>query len=105
MSRESRCYALPTVGLKEELAEREEMRAKARAEYAALVPIVKRRAKRIARQNAVAGWFLEVASLLVVFPILDQLVSDRPFRWEVAGAAVGFAFLLFGVGVYYTRGD
>jgi hypothetical protein len=54
---------------------------------------------RRARLHAMSEWLMEFSVLWAVFPLLDQLLSDKPLRSRVTiiGAAISFVTGVCGI--------
>ena len=60
---------------------------------------------RQARFHAVSEWLMEVSALWAVFPLLDQLVENKPFSFSITVSSVVIAVVAFAGGILLRRGD
>ena len=61
---------------------------------------------RRARTAALGEWLREVAALVVVFPVIDQLVrsdAGARFDWGVALGSLGCGLLALSIGLYLAK--
>ena len=56
-----------------------------------------------ARIHAVSEWLMEFSVLWAVFPLLDQLLEDRPIRVGVLVASYLISILAFSGGILLRR--
>ena len=46
-----------------------------------------------ARLQAVSEWLMEFSVLWTVFPLLDELLGNRPIRFGLIGVSIGIAII------------
>lgn len=60
---------------------------------------------REARRMALSEWLMEFSVLWAVFPLLDQVVENRPFDFYVAGVSLGISLTAAAMGVILRTGE
>lgn len=50
--------------------------------------------------SLLGDWLLEASVLVSVFPVIDQMVSERPIRWSIIAVGQAFALLALVSGLY-----
>ena len=60
---------------------------------------------RDARREALSVWLMEFSVLWAVFPLLDQLVDNRPIDLRITSWSVGISLTTLAVGVILRRGE
>jgi hypothetical protein len=60
---------------------------------------------RDARREAVSVWLMEFSVLWAVFPLLDQLVQNRPIDLRIMGPSLGISLTTLVFGVILRRGE
>lgn len=58
-----------------------------------------------ARREAVSQWFMEFSVLWAVFPLLDQLVENRPIDVPITSSGLGISLTALAVGLILRRGE
>lgn len=60
---------------------------------------------RDARRLALSEWLMEFSVLWAVFPLLDQLVENRPFDVAVTAWSIGISLTTGAIGVILRKGE
>jgi len=60
---------------------------------------------REARREALSVWLLEFSVLWAVFPLLDQLVENRPIDARLMSWSLGISLTTLVFGVILRRGE
>ena len=60
-------------------------------------------APRESLSSLFGDWLLEASVLVAVFPVVDQLIDVRPFRWSVIGGSTVVAVIFLWAGVYFKQ--
>lgn len=60
---------------------------------------------RQARRHALSEWLMEFSVLWAVFPLLDQLLEDRPIRVGLLVAGYTISMIAAFGGILLTRGE
>ena len=58
-----------------------------------------------ARVQALSEWLLEFSVLWAVFPLLDQLIENRPIQSGLTITAFGICFVALTGGILLRKGD
>ena len=58
-----------------------------------------------ARLHAVSEWLMEFSVLWAVFPLLDELLADRPMRLGLIAIGVGIAAIAATGGILLRKGE
>ena len=58
-----------------------------------------------ARREAMSVWLLEFSVLWAVFPLLDQLVENRPLDIPITSSGLGISLTALAVGLILRRGE
>jgi hypothetical protein len=61
--------------------------------------------QRQARIQAVSDWLMEFSVLWAVFPLLDQLLENRPIRPAFTAMSIGIAALAALGGILLRKGE
>jgi lipopolysaccharide export LptBFGC system permease protein LptF len=59
---------------------------------------------RQARRHALSEWLMEISALWIVFPLLDQLVENRPFSPWITAWSLGIALFALTGGILLRKG-
>ena len=57
-----------------------------------------------ARRDALSVWLMEFSVLWAVFPVLDQLVENRPMDLRITSWSVGITLTSLALGLILRRG-
>jgi hypothetical protein len=60
---------------------------------------------RQARRHAVSEWLMEFSVLWAVFPLLDQMLEDRPIRVGVLAASYAISMIAAFGGILLRRAE
>jgi len=60
---------------------------------------------REARRLALSEWLMEFSVLWAVFPLLDQVVENKPFDFYVAAGSLGISLTAAAIGVILRKGE
>ena len=58
-----------------------------------------------ARREAVSLWFMEFSVLWAVFPLLDQLVENKPIDIPITSSGLAISLTALAVGLIIRRGE